>query len=104
MIPLAVALDPTLVTMIVGVILGGGGLTAYAVARKAGPEADQIVAATLIEVNKHLREELALRDKEIEHLRDEVTRLRERLREVQDDLSRVETELTRVSQRTATQP
>jgi peptidoglycan hydrolase CwlO-like protein len=105
------AIDPVVVTAIVAALLGGGWLGGLAIFRKAGPEAKQVVADTLIQVNQHLREELERRDKdwqtqidrrdkEINHLRDEVKRLRNRLSEVQDDLQRVETELTEIGQST----
>lgn len=114
MIPVA-TIDPGLVTAIVVALLGGGLLGGIAILRKSGPEAEQIVAETLIKVNEHLRTELERRDKEwqdqvdrrdreITRLRDEVNRLRERLSEVQEDLQKVETELTRVSEGTPPRP
>jgi peptidoglycan hydrolase CwlO-like protein len=101
------AIDPGLVTAVAAALLGGGLLAGIGILRKSGPEAEKIVADTLIQVNQHLREELERRDKEweeqverrdreIERLRQEVNRLRGRLDGVQKDLERVETELGRV--------
>lgn len=73
---LIAAIDPTLVTALAGAVLSGGLVGALAIWRKAGPEAEQIVAATLIQVNEHLRKELALRDEEIEGLRKRMSELR----------------------------
>ncbi len=109
---LLAALDPTIVTAIAGAILSGGLLGAAAMFRKSGPEADQIVAKTLIEVNEYLRKELderdkkwaaevERRDKEIDRLQGEIGRLRDRLKEVQDDLQRVESELSQVTRGSA---
>ena len=70
------------VTLIAAGVLGGA-----AAFRKAGRESQSIAARTLIEVNEHLREEVArvrksfeqeltLKQNEIDELREEVGRLR----------------------------
>jgi len=84
------AIDPTFITAVAGAILSGGLIGALAIYRKAGPEAEQIVAQTLIEVNEHLRKELALRDEEIE-------RLRKRLNELRRDFDALEAEFHKLS-------
>ena len=78
MIPLAAlaVLDPGIIAAAVAGMLGGGLVGAAAAWRKAGPEADQIVSETLIEVNEHLRQELTLRDTEIDKLRGCLCKLR----------------------------
>lgn len=84
------AIDPALVSTVVAGLLSGGLIVAVAIWRKSGPEAEQIVAATLIEVNEHLRKELALRDEEIE-------RLRKRLNELRRDFDALEAEFHQLS-------
>lgn len=96
MIPFA-AIDPAIVTAIAGGVLSGGLIGALAIWRKSGPEAEQIVAATLIEVNEHLRKELALRDEEIE-------RLRKRLNELRRDFDALEAEFHKLSRGRTPQP
>jgi formiminotetrahydrofolate cyclodeaminase len=66
-------MNPELVALL-GVILGGGGVSAFVAARKAGPESAAIATETLIKVNEELR-------KEISRLSEEVQKLREELRE-----------------------
>lgn len=85
MISLAVV-DAGIVAAAIAGMLGGGLVGAAAAWRKAGPEADQIVSETLIGVNKHLRQELELRDREIDKLRECLCTLRK-------DFSALETEL-----------
>lgn len=86
------ALDPSILTAGIAAVLGGGFAGGVAVWRKAGPEADQIVAKTLIEVNEHLRKELALRDEEID-------RLRKRLRELRRDFDALEDEFHKLARK-----
>jgi phage shock protein A len=74
-IPVAV-LDPGVISAIAAALLGGGGIGAVAVWRKAGTEAESIAAKTLIEVNQFLRQELETRDKEIKKLRERLAALR----------------------------
>jgi uncharacterized protein YlxW (UPF0749 family) len=91
------AIDPTIITAMAAAILGGGFLTGIAIWRKSGPEAEQIVAATLIQVNEHLRKELELRDEEIE-------RLRKRLTQLRADFNTLEDEFRALAQRTRSMP
>ncbi len=91
------AIDPTVISAVSGALLGGGLLGGYAVYRKAGPEADQIVAKTLIEVNEYLRKELELRDKEID-------KLRKRLAQLRKDFNTLEEEFHKLSRGTPRDP
>lgn len=65
-------MDPGTLAALVTAILGAGGIGSYFTYRKAGAERESIAAATLIEVNKELRIELARRDEEISRLRERV--------------------------------
>ncbi|HEY3435083.1 MAG TPA: hypothetical protein VGK41_05475 [Solirubrobacterales bacterium] len=85
------AVDPAF-TAIVGAVLGGGIIQAIVRYRKAGPEIDQVVSKTLIEVNEHLRKELELRDNEID-------RLRKRLADLRRDFNALEDEFRELSSR-----
>lgn len=67
------------VLALLGVILGGGGVSAFVAFRKAGPESAAIATETLIAVNNELRSELARRDKEVERRDQEINELRERI-------------------------
>lgn len=91
MIPLA-AVDPAF-TAIIGALLGGGIIQAIVRYRKAGPEIDQVVSKTLIEVNEYLRKELELRDAEID-------KLRRRLADLRRDFNALEKDFREMSNRT----
>jgi hypothetical protein len=94
---IASLVDPSLMTAIAGGLLGGGFIGGIAVWRKSGPEADQIVAKTLIEVNEFLRKELALRDEEIE-------KLRKRLKDLRKDFNALEDEFHKVIEKRLNSP
>lgn len=91
MIPIAEISGPVIAAIAAG-MLSGGLVSAVANWRKSGPEADQIVSRTLIEVNEHLRQELELRDREID-------RLRRRLSTLRKDFDALAEELQKLSER-----
>ncbi len=62
-------MSPELVALL-GVLLGGGGVTAVVAFRKAGPESAAIATETLINVNEELRKEIARLSAEVAKLRE----------------------------------
>jgi predicted nuclease with TOPRIM domain len=76
MIDATTSIDATGAAAIAAALLGAGGIGGVLSFRKAGKEAENIAAKTLIEVNEELRRELARRDEEIERLRSKLTKLR----------------------------
>jgi hypothetical protein len=61
-------MSPELLALL-GVLLGGGGVTAVVAFRKAGPESAAIATETLIKVNEELRREITRLSGEVEKLR-----------------------------------
>lgn len=99
---LIAAIDPGLFVAFVAAVLGAGGIGSIVAFRKAGKEADEIAARTLIAVNDELRKELRRRDDELSALRGrvseaesqleakerEVAELRRRLGDLEDEVHR----------------
>lgn len=86
-------MDLSAFSLLIAALLGGSGIGAVAVLRKAKAESENIAAKTLIEVNAELRKELARRDAEIKRQYDEIVRLRGEISNLQTKLSAVQKDL-----------
>lgn len=90
MVPVA-AIDPGLFAAFITAILGAGGLGSFVAFRKAGKEADEIAARTLIAVNDELRKELKRRDEDIAAMRrlhaEEIAALRKRIVDLETEVT-----------------
>lgn len=85
MLPIA-EIDP-LASAAVTAILGGGGFTAWRVARTAGRESESIAARTLIEVNEELRKELDRKDRIIDQLEKRMAHMRKEMESLEQDIA-----------------
>jgi chromosome segregation ATPase len=95
MIEATTSIDTPGVAALAAAILGTGGISALLTLRKAGREAENIAAKTLIEVNEELRRELARRDEEIESLRKKLAEVRAELVAVRRNVDDLDAQLRR---------
>lgn len=94
MISILGAIDPATFAALAATILGAGGIGAFATYRKAGKEAENIAAQTLISVNEELRRELARRDEELDELRDDQAELRKAINSRDQEIFKLRMRLT----------